>query len=88
MRDNKSLGSFCLDTKTGASTITQSDEVCICKNYCFEENLVFIQTRYSKFQFFTKGMNQNLVVENFVARDIIRMSLNKPVTQTILANNN
>ncbi|KAK7823717.1 hypothetical protein CFP56_035114 [Quercus suber] len=28
MRDNKSLGSFCLDTKTGASTITQSDEEC------------------------------------------------------------
>ena len=88
MRDNKSLGSFCLDTKTGASTITQSDEVFICKNCCFEENLVCIQTRYSKFQFFTEGMNQNLVVENVVARDIIRMSLNKPETQTILANDN
>ena len=71
MRDNKSLGSFCLDTKTGASTITQSDEVCICKNYCFEENLVFVQTRYNQFQFLTDGMNQNLVVEDVVARDTI-----------------
>ena len=88
MRDNKSLGSFCLDNKIGASTITQSDEECICKNCCFEENLVFTQTRYSKFQLLTEGMNQNLVVENVVARDIIRMSLNKPKTQTILANYN
>ena len=37
----------------------------------------------SKFQFLIEGMNQDLVVED-VARDIIRMSLNKPETQPIL----
>ena len=87
MRDSKSLGSFCLDTKTGASTMP-SDEVRICKNFCFEENLVFVQSRYSKFLSLTEDMNQNLVVEDVMARDIIRMSLNKPETQTILTNYN
>ena len=56
MRDSKSLGSFCLDTKTGASTMP-SDEVRICKNFCFEENLVFVQSRYSKFLSLTEDMN-------------------------------
>ena len=56
MRDSKSLGSFCLDTKTDAST-KPSDEVCICKNCCFEENLVFVQSRYSKFLFLIEDKN-------------------------------
>ena len=90
MRDNKSLGSFCLRHQNQCQLhhTMPSDEVCICKNCCFEENLVFVQSRYSKFQFLTKDMNQNLVVEDVMARDIIRMSLNKPETQTILANYN
>ena len=70
MKANKSLESFCLDAKTSASTMP-SDEVCICKNYCFKENLVFVQTSYNKFQFLTDSMNQNLVIEDVVARDTI-----------------
>ena len=68
VKANKSLESFCLDAKTSASTMP-SDEVYICKNYRFKENLVFVQTRYNKFQFLKNGMNRNLVVEDVETRD-------------------
>ena len=69
-------------TIIGASTLP-SDEVCISKNVVMKR-IWYLFKLDNKFQFLIEGMNQDLVVEDVVARDIIRMNLNKPETQPIL----